>query len=605
MTTEQKISILIRKYGSKSIIQDNNSSLIGEENSFSNNKVTPEQIWLDLKSVPGAKNPLVNSPVNLTTWPAGSADPVMVKIIKKQLTWIPGTNAFYDPSDQNDLSTVVDIISPDVHISYNPYVYVLNSQSNRYLHNISPNEYNWVFDYETGCLVFVNGLPSFMKSPQFQPPAITCYRYLGRKTAEGISSNLVQGPTGPTGPTGETGETKQGQILWRGEYSKTLDYSVNDAVYNEGVIWVKTTGPTGPTDITSSYFDSITYNELVDGFIYSINEQYVDVEYTINQTPYFESLDQLSNILSSDFVTADDELKNSDQNINVFDVTGVQNLYSKTFIPYSNRLYFFSPKKLTDAVDFYLEGAGYRALTVEGLRSSNVNVLTQSFLDLSRTRITGGHVQFLANSSVVPTGLPDVSCSFSDDLFHDTVVELNGSSKMISCDFQECNIKLGDPGFNHPVSRYDYDTVIHYFKDSRFINTTFELQYTGEYANVIIVFDKCRITDERGDVANAGFSFPNRPDAFALDNPDAIVIKLVLIDTTITYNNSNFNFIDVSDITAIGSNVVPIRINPPQRVTGFSSGRITSNQEVNDFLQQQNSYSAVNPRTNTNFYFNQ
>lgn len=606
MTVQQKISILIRKYGSKSVIRDNTSPLSGTEDTFSNNKVLPEQIWVDLKSVPNGKNPLLNSHVDLSVWPSGSNDPVIVKIIKKQLTWIPGTTAFYDPSDPDEISTVKDVISPDIDRTYSPFVYVLNTQSNRYLHHISPGEYGWVFDYETGCLVFVDGLPSFMKSPQFQPPAITCYRYLGRKTAEGLSSDLTQGPTGPTGPTGMTGPTKTDPMVWRGEYDSILGYSINDTVYDNGTVWVKTTGPTGPTDITSAYFDSITYNELVDGFISTINEQYIDVEYTTNSTPYFESLDDLSSLLSSDLSSIGDELKNSDQNINVFNVTGTQNFYSKTFVPYSNRLYFFSPKKMTDALDVYLEGAGYRALLIDGLRSGNATITTQSFLNISRSKLTeAGSLQFLTNSSIVPTGCPDITSMITDSLFQDYEMVLSGSSRVNSCDFHGCNIQIGDPGFNSPVSKETYDGIVHYFQDTRFIDSTFELTYTGEYKNVTIVFNRCRISDSRIDAQDAGFTFPNRPNAFALNNPNAIIIKVVFIDTAISCNNSNFNYIDGSRMTAIGSNVAPSRINPPQNTIGFVSGVITQDQELNAFLERQNSYSLVNPRTTTNFYFNQ
>ena len=606
MTVQQKISILIRKYGSKSVIRDNTSSLNGIEDSFSNNKVLPEQIWVDLKSVPNGKNPLVNSPANLSVWPSPPNDPVVVKIIKKQLTWIPGTNAFYDPSDTTEISTVRDVISPDVDRSYSPFVYVLNTQSNRYLHHISPGEYNWVFDYETGCLVFVDGLPSFMKSPQFQPPAITCYRYLGRKTADGLSSGLTQGQTGPTGPTGATGPEQVESMIWRGQYDSLLSYSVDDTVYGNGIIWVKTTGPTGPTDFTSAYFDSITYNELVDGTINTINEQYIDVEYTTNSSPYFESLDDLSSLLSSLLSGIGGELKNSDQNINVFNTTGAQNFYSKTFVPYSNRLYFLSPKKMTSLIDIYLEGAGYRVLSVDGIRSGESSIRTQSMLDVSRSKLTGtGTLEFLTNSRLVPTGSPDITATITDSLFQDYELVLNGSSRINSCDFQGCNIRISDPGINSPVAKNVYDGIIHYFQDTRFIDTTFELAYTGEYQNVTIVFNRCRISDSRVDVDDAGFTFPNRPDAFALNSPTPIIIKLILIDTAIACDNSNFNYIDGSKMTVIGTNVAPTRVAPMRNVSGFSSGGITADLELNAFLQRQNAYSLVNPRATTNFYFNQ
>jgi hypothetical protein len=604
MTIEQRTSILIRKYGSKMLIRDNSSSLYGDEQSFSNNMVLPEQLWIDLKTVPKNKNPLLNSPVNLSTWPSGSNDPIITKIIKKPLQWIEGTTAFYDPSDPSDPSTVIDIISPSVDASYAPYVYVLNTQTNRYLHNISPNEYNWVFDYESGCLVFLDGFPSFMKSPQFQPPAITCYRYLGRKTAIGISSGLITGPTGPTGPIGPTGPTNHTPIVWRGEYDQTIGYSVDDAVYKDGVVWVKTTGPTGPTDVTSAYFDSITYNELIDGFLPVLNEQYIDIQYTVNESPYFDSLNELSFLLSSDFLGVGDELKNNDQNINVFNTSGQQDFYSKTFPPYSNRLYFFSPKNSLDPINIYLEGAGYRILSIDGMRSSESSIITQSFLSLSTSRITGsGEIQFIPNSSVVPDGYADLTSSFSSSFFQDQIVEMRGTSQISSCDFNKCSIVLGDSGINRPLSE-DYDGVVHYFKGSRFIDTTFELSYTGERPNVIIIFDKCQISDSRIGAIDAGFSFPNRPYPFSLDNPNAIDIRLIFIDTAVSCTGSQFNLIDGSVITLMGTNVFPYWIGTLQKSTGFSSGIVSSDEMLNQFLQNQNAYSLLNPRATTNFYFN-
>jgi hypothetical protein len=606
MTTEQKISILIRKYGSKSVILDNSSPLSGSDSSFSSNKVLPEQIWVDLKSIPKGVNPLLKSPVNLSSWPPGSSDPVLVKIIKKPLTWIPGTTAFYDPSDPEDQSTVVDIVSPSIHRSYSPYVYVLNTQSNRYLYNISPGEYNWTFDYETGCLVFTDGLPSFMKSPQFQPPAITCYRYMGRKTAVGLSSGLVQGPTGPTGPTGATGNPRTDSIVWKGEYNDLLGYNVNDAVYNDGIVWVKTTGPTGPVGFTTSYFDSITYNELIDGYIHPLNEQYVSSGYSVNDAPYFQSLDDLSNLLSSDFIALGDELKNNDQNINVFTVSGAQNLYSKTFSPYSNRVLFQSPLKMPSTIQVYLEGAGYRLLSIEGLRSSDATITTQSFLNVSRSRLTsGGVINFLANSSVVQTGTSDISAQLTDNLFQECQINLNGSTIVNSCDFHGCTLKIGDPGTNTPSEREAYNGIIHYFKDSTFIDTTFELSYTGNYPNVVIILDRCIVTESRMDAADAGFVFPNRPYPFSLSNPDSLTVKVFFIDTAISCTDSQFNFIDGSRMVLIGTNVLPTSMRPSLNIVGISSGNITQDIELNLFLQRQNSYSSVDPRTTTNFYFNQ
>jgi hypothetical protein len=607
MTNEQKISILIRKYGSKSVIMDNDSSLLGTASSFSSNKVVPEQIWIDLKSVPNGKNPLLNSPVDLSTWPTGSSDPIIVKLIKKQLTWIPGTTAFYDPSDPNDISTVKDIISPDIDKSYSPLVYVLNTQSNRYLHNISPNEYDWVFDYETGCLVFVNGFPSFMKSPQFQPPAITCYRYLGRKSSSGnISVNLSQGATGPTGPTGLTGPTVSDSMLWRGQFSNLLGYKKNDTIYNEGIVWIKTTGPTGPNDFTSAYYDSLTYNELITGFMGTLNEQYVYKDFTSNESPYFENLNEVSDVLMNTTVVLGNNLKTNDQNINVFNVEGAQNFYSRTFYPYSNRIFFLSPQKMPSTINAYLEGAGYRMLSIEGLRSADATISTQSFLNLERSRLTANtQVEFLANSSVVSEGTSDICSIITDNLFEGSTVSLNGSSRINSCDFQGCTVKIGDPALTQPTNTNLYSGVVHYFQDTRFIDTTFELVYSGLYRNVTIVFNRCIISESRENIDDAGFIFPDGPQGFILGDPNLIRVNFVFIDSSIACQNSNFNFISGSNMTLMGINIFPQRIGPIVDIRAFPSGVVYPDTETNQFMQTQNSYSLISPRATTNFYFNQ
>jgi hypothetical protein len=55
----------------------------------------------------------------------------------------------------------------------------------------------------------------------------------------------------------------------------------------------------------------------------------------------------------------------------------------------------------------------------------------------------------------------------------------------------------------------------------------------------------------------------------------------------------------------IGTNVLPTSMRPSLNIVGISSGNITQDIELNLFLQRQNSYSSVDPRTTTNFYFNQ
>ena len=395
-------------------------------------------------------------------------------------------------------------------------------------------------------------------------------------------------------------------MLWKGQYSNLLPYLKNDVVYNEGIVWVKTTGPTGPIDFTSENYDSITYNELITGFIKTLNEQFVYEGFTSNESPYFENLDEISSILSDDLVSVGNNLKTCDQNINVFNIDGAQNFYSKTFYPYSNRLFFHSPQKMPSTIEVFLEGAGYRILSIDGLRSSNANVITQSFLNVSRSRFSSDSlIEFLPNSSVVQYGTPDVVSTLSDSFFGGSEVSLQGSSRINSCDFQNSTVKIGDAGPNSPIGTDFYNYVVHYFDDCRFIDSTLELTYTGKYQNVTIIFNRCFISDSRENVPDVGFIFPNRPPEFTVGNQNSIRVNLIIIDSSISCDKSYFNFIAGSNMMVLGTSVMPSLVAPIFDIAGFPSGKISQDIELNKFMQLQNSYSLVNPRSTTNFYYNQ
>lgn len=601
MTLEQKISILIRKYGSKSIIRDNDSGLNGDPSTFVYNRVLPKQIWIDLKSAP-QQNPLKNSPTNLSKWPSSPQDPIIVKIIKKKLTWIKGTNAFYDPGLSTDLSTVEDIISPDVDLSYYPEIYILNTESNEYLKTISPNKYDWIFDYESGCLVFPSGLPSFMKSPEFQPPAVTCYRYVGRKTASGISSDLIEGDAGPTGPTGPTGETRSNSVIWRGAYDASLSYSKNDATIKDGVVFIKKTGPTGPDAITSAIFDSVTYNEFSDGFIEAYNEQYVDLGYTSN-SPYFETLDDAS----LGIITG--PLKTQDHSIRIFNLTGPQEFNSDTGVRYSNRLFFNSPKKLTGLTGLSLNGSGYRSLIIDGLYTETTEIQSTSFFEINRSRVIDSNLTFSPNSSIISTIafnnniFKDITGRLENSFFSDASVTLNASTIIDRCTFNDSTIFLGDQGINYYRVNDDvYNGVVHYFKNTRFIDTNFIAQYSGEYRNVIIVLDKCFLNYTEV-LPDNGFTFPNIPNIFLNRN---CTITMLLIDTIIS-TLYTFNFLEKSTILATGTNHVTPVAGIPYDSTGFfdQGGFISRDPTLTQFLAKQNTYIQGFPGETTNFYYNQ
>ena len=362
--------------------------------------------------------------------------------------------------------------------------------------------------------------------------------------------------------------------------------------------------------MTSAYFDSITYNELVDGFVQSNNEQYIDVEYTTNTAPYFESLDELSTLLSSN-TGANSELKGIDQNINIFDVSGPQNFYSRSLPQFSNRLFFFSPERISSEMDFYLDGAGYRLFSFDGMHAANFNIFTQSSLNIERSRLVGsgttapyGVIDYLPNSTVVTDRVADLSASFSQTLFEDMQVNAFGSIKADSCDFMGCTLNLGDAGLNSPPQKFVYPGVIQYFKDCRFIDTKFIAQYTGEYEEITLIFERCRITESRQNILDAGFTFPDRPARFDLNDPNSIRINIVFIDTLVTCKDSIFNFFGGINFILSGTNTLPERVFIVN-TDFFPSGVQVNDPNLSAFLATQNSYSQMNPRTTTNFYFNQ
>jgi len=598
MTPEQKISILIRKYGAKSIIRDSESSLNGVPSSFVYNKVLPKQVWIDLRAVP-QRNPLKTSPVNLSQWPSVPNTPIIVKIIKKSLTWIKGTNAFYDPGSPENLSTVEDIISPNVDPSYYPEIFVLDTESNEYLETISTNRYNWIFDYESGCLIFPDGIPSFIISPEFQPPAITCYRYIGRKDLSGISTDLIQGPTGPIGPTGERGETQYDSMIWRGEYLGSSLYSKNDAFIKDGVVFVKKTGPTGPTDVTSSYCDSITYNEFSDGFIESYNEKYVDLSYT-SDSPYFETLDDAS---SSMIIGPS---RTQDQSIRIFNLTGPQEFISGTIPPYSNRLFFYSPKKLNTVSKISLMGSGYRSLILDNAYLDSTEIGTTSFLNLEASKIIDSEITFIPNSSILSSlnlgeRIPkEITGKIEKSFFSTSSLRLNGDVFIDYSTFNESSLYLGDQGANY--FRLDdniYNGVIHYFKNSRFIDSDFIAEYSGEYSRILIIFDKCLLNYTK-DLEFCGFSFPNPPENFNSS------ITILFIDSIVSSKFSRFRILDNSNVLMLGTNQITPNITASIGSTVITSlGGVTSGDPtLNLFLSSQNLY-GTDPRETTNFYYNQ
>lgn len=612
MTTEQKISILLRKYGAKSILRSTDASVNGDESTFAPPPVLTSQIYTDIKDLPNGTNPLFSSPNDLTEWPS-TGQSVIRKIIRKPLQWIEGTNVFYDPTPSVDPSALVDIISPTQHWTFSPEVYLLDSQSNRYLHRVSPTRCPWVFDYETGCLVFTDGLPENIKAPQFQPPAITCYRYIGRKNASGISLQIPLGPTGPTGPTGETGATTLDSMIWRGNYDSTVDYSVNDTINGSGIIYVKYNGVTGPTPLTPTYFDSITYNELQEGFVPSLCEQYVDDTYLPSPIlPYFQTLLSLSNtIADTSPLSVGKQLRSCDQNVNVFNVTDDSYYVTGTPEPFSTRINFFIPDKIEELSTIEMQGSGKKILGIDGLYADDVTINSSACLYMDNCQILAPTeltetINYFANSYSIPTFSKDCSTSFRSSFVDYSTISLYGKSHISSTTFTRNRIEIGDQLFDiNSLMVYPFrDRVVHYFEDVEFIDTELLLAYSGRYSDVQLVFNRCSFVESRAQSLTAGIIFPSRPYEFSGINPSRYRVSITFIDTSFSCPFSIFNIPDYTDVRSFGSVILPVNISQSQDLTFTIYGSTTNDTALSDFMKTQYSISSTSPRACSNFYYN-
>lgn len=612
MTTDQKISILLRKYGSKSILISTDSPAIGEESTFAPPPVLTSQIYTDIKDLPNGTNPLFSSPVDLSVWPT-VGQPVIRKIIRKQLQWIEGTNVFYDPTISTNPSALVDIISPIQHWTFSPEVYLLDTQTNRYLNRVSPTRCPWVFDYETGCLVFTDGMPANIKAPQFQPPAITCYRYIGQKNASGISLRIPEGPTGPTGPTGETGPTTLDSMIWRGEYDSTLDYSVNDTVNGSGVIYVKYNGTTGPTPLTPTYFDSITYNELQEGFISSLAEQYVDDTYSSPPyLPYFETLLSLSNTISdTNPLSIGKQLRSCDQNINVFNVSDNPHYITSTPEPFSTRMYFFIPDKIEETSNIEMQGSGRKILGLDGLYADDVTINSSACLYMDNCQILAPSsltetVNYFANSYSIQPLAKDCSSAIRSSFIDYSTISLYGKTHISSTTFSRNRLDIGDQLFDiNSLAIFPFrDRVVHYFEDVEFIDTDMVLAYSGRYSDVQLIFNRCSFIDSRAGYQTSGITFPDRPFEFSDINPLRYRVSISFIDTSFSCPFSIFNIPDFTDIRSFGSVILPINISQSQDLTFSIYGTTTNDSALSEFMKNQYSISTTSPRACSNFYYN-
>ncbi len=192
LTILQKVNILFnRVIGNKSYTNDNLS--FDEEQFHGREGIFLKDIWVD--NVPVA-NPLVSHvryPLNGGVYPTET--PILYKYHKSVMTPVTTarTNtAFY-------VEGLNDIVPSEYGNGTYQYEVWRKDVNGEYTINI-PFGYNaWYFDNVTGILNFVNELPNGVSSTN--PPAITCYKYVGRKGdpnsfgGGGLSANNVDNLT--------------------------------------------------------------------------------------------------------------------------------------------------------------------------------------------------------------------------------------------------------------------------------------------------------------------------------------------------------------------------------------------------------------------------
>ena len=175
-----------------------NVSLENFEESFSEIlPINPNQLWIDSDRIPGSNPYKSDSYPDGTTY-TDSGDLIFTKYHKYVLTFDEGSNdAFYDSS--NDLN---DCIPPNLFgVDYQAKVWKYDISSSTWL-PIPLGQNDWVFNYNSGVVTFLNGLPDGVSIAN--PCAVTAYKYEGEK---GFPASVLggQGPQGITGPQGFTG----------------------------------------------------------------------------------------------------------------------------------------------------------------------------------------------------------------------------------------------------------------------------------------------------------------------------------------------------------------------------------------------------------------
>lgn len=196
LTPNQKSHITYNSFESNKTTT--NVNLENFEESYSSVfPINPDQLWIDSDKIPNV-NPLKEDTFGDGTIYEDSGDLIFTKFHKKVLTFDEGSaNAFYD-----NTGDLVNCIPPRLFgIDYQAKVWKYDIGSSTWL-PIPLGQNDWIFNYASGVLTFLNGLPEGVTSAN--PPSVTTYRYEG---GIGFPASILggQGYQGRTGPQGIDG----------------------------------------------------------------------------------------------------------------------------------------------------------------------------------------------------------------------------------------------------------------------------------------------------------------------------------------------------------------------------------------------------------------
>jgi hypothetical protein len=173
-----------------------------EESYYEKLPIAKEQIWQDSDRIPGS-NPLKSDGIADGTTYSDSGDLIITKYHQRELDFLPGSyNSFYDST-----GTIVQCIPPGLFgVDYQIKVWKRETPVSAWI-PIPLGQNEWMFNYQSGVLTFLNGLPDFVSTSAPTNIGITAYKYEGAigLTSSGSGTQGYQGATGIQGINGPQG----------------------------------------------------------------------------------------------------------------------------------------------------------------------------------------------------------------------------------------------------------------------------------------------------------------------------------------------------------------------------------------------------------------